>query len=152
LKRLPKLINEFVDNSNSIVLSPDRGGLERARKLAEFLSTNYAHLEKSRNRDTGEVSMNEDLGFDLTGKEVIIIDDIISTGGTIRLATKIAKRKGAKKVIIACIHPLFNSETFSKILEEGVDHIIVSNTIPVGITSVKLKVIDVAKNIAMRVS
>ena len=87
------------------VLSPDKGALHRAKAVAEIMGVPFDHLDKTRLSGT-EVEMKEK-SLDVEGKRVAIVDDIISTGGTIARASEMLKRNGAKEVYAVCTHGLF---------------------------------------------
>lgn len=120
-----------------IVLSPDKGGLNRARVASEILGVKVDYIEKFRDRKTGEVrALPKELSVE--GKIVFIIDDIISTGGTIALATKSALEKGAKEVYVACTHALLVSNALKRMLKAGVKEVIATNTVPSPISKVSV--------------
>ncbi len=122
------LIENFSFN-NPLVLSPDKGGLKRAGELAKLLSTDYDYIEKSRDRITGEVTAKPKT-LEAKGRDVIIIDDIISTGGTIALATRCVKSHGARKVYVVCTHALLIGDAAKKIFNSGVDVLLATDTVP----------------------
>ena len=114
--------------SNPLVISPDEGSIERARIFAEYIEADYTHLEKHRDRTTGEITTDEkELG--VKGREAIIFDDMIVSGGTIANAAKMAKSNGATKVLAVCTHALLIDGAPDKLKDAGVDSIIASNTI-----------------------
>ena len=128
---------------NPLVVSPDKGGKNRAKEFAKFLKTEHISLEKERDLKTGKVKIKS-LNFDeITGRDLIIVDDMISTGGSIVEATKFLKRQKCKRVFVACTHALLRNDAENKIRNAGVTKIISSNTIP-GKTSV----VDVSDRIA----
>ncbi len=112
-----------------IVIAPDRGALHRARSLAELLNAPYDHLEKHRDRVTGEITMKPK-ELSVEGKNVVIIDDIISTGGTIAKAAEILRSQGAKSIIVAASHALLVGNALEKIAKAGVDRLITLDTVP----------------------
>ncbi|MXR34930.1 ribose-phosphate pyrophosphokinase [Mesomycoplasma hyopneumoniae] len=124
------LANELVGkNKDYVVVSPDHGGAVRARILAEILGkqTNVAVIDKRR---TG-ANKSEVLGLigDVDGKDCIIIDDIIDTGGTIINAANVVREKGAKSVVLAATHGVF-SHGFEKFQENhNIDKVIITDSI-----------------------
>ncbi|CNR92223.1 ribose-phosphate pyrophosphokinase [Salmonella enterica subsp. enterica serovar Typhimurium str. DT104] len=124
------LANELVGkNKDYVVVSPDHGGAVRARILAEILGkqTNVAVIDKRR---TG-ANKSEVLGLigDVDGKDCIIIDDIIDTGGTIINAANVIREKGAKSVVLAATHGVF-SHGFEKFQENhNIDKVIITDSI-----------------------
>ncbi len=112
------------------VLSPDVGALFRAKMVAEKLNCDYAYIEKERDRITGEITAKNIPRENLKDKDVIIVDDIISTGGTTAQAAKIAYSLGARRVIAAAAHVLMIGEAKKKIQESNVKLVIGTNTVP----------------------
>jgi len=89
----------------------------------------FITLKKSRNRNTGKVQIQSSK-VDVHGRDLIIIDDIISTGGSIIKATQFLKKQKCKRVFVACTHGLFVGDAERKIKKAGVSKIISTNTIP----------------------
>ena len=110
-----------------LVLSPDVGSLWRARKLAQLMGADFDYLEKSRDRYTGEVSMKPK-DISASNRDVVIIDDIIATGGTIINGIK-ALRGEARSIRVVAAHCLLLNEADKKIHEAGAVEIICSNSI-----------------------
>lgn len=110
------------------ILSPDKGGLERAKLLGEKLGLEYGYFEKMRDRITGAITM-QGKEVDFNNRDVIIIDDVISTGGTIASACKIAKEGNAKKVIAVCTHALLINNAVERMKLAGIDDIIATDTV-----------------------
>ncbi len=113
-----------------LVLSPDLGGVGRAREFAEALGADFDYLEKRRDRVTGEVSVRPKT-LDASGREVVIVDDIISTGGTMALAAKLLLEQGAKRVVAVCVHALLVGEAYAKLKSAGIEDVVAANTLPV---------------------
>jgi len=130
-KLFANYVKELIGGHEIIVVSPDKGGISRAKLLASELGSEYIYLEKFRDRVTGEVSLKSPLKADLRGKVAVIVDDIISTGGTIALATKYLKSLGVTKVIAMCSHGLFIKDSLSKLRRAGTDLIASLNTVKV---------------------
>ena len=128
---IPELAKYFkkMKLKNVLVVSPDMGGSLRAKKFASLLNTDFVTLKKSRNRKTGKVRVKSS-NVDVYGKDLIIVDDIISTGGSIIKATQFLKRQKCKRVFVACTHGLFVEDAEKKIKKSGVSRIISTNTIP----------------------
>ena len=101
-----------------LVLSPDKGGRDRARVVAGVLNADLDVLDKFRDRATGQVSVAlKELS--LKGRDVVIVDDIISTGSTIVKAAELVLSQGARKVYAACTHPLLIGDAREKLREGG---------------------------------
>lgn len=112
-----------------VVISPDEGGVGLAERLSEELECEHDHIDKERDLKTGEVRIVGTPKIDLRGKEVILSDDIISTGGTIAQAAAFAKGRGAKKVIALGVHLVMADGALQKLKGSGVSRIFGSNTI-----------------------
>ena len=136
---------------NLVVVAPDRGALRRAKSLAEQLGVSYDYLEKFRDRVTGEITMRPK-ELDVKGKTVVLVDDIISTGGTIAKAAEILRSQGASKVIVAVSHALMVGNASEKIAKAGVSRLIALDTVPpkpgVEVHSVAGLVADAVKRVA----
>lgn len=117
-----------------IVVSPDAGGVERAKKFADKLfpdgHSKVAHTEKERPADNVAEVVSYSGPEDIAGKIVFIYDDMIDTGGTIAGAAKLLKSRGAQKVIAVAMHGLFNKTAIADMAGSGVDEIVVSESVP----------------------
>ena len=128
---IPELAKYFkkLKLKNALVVSPDVGGALRAKKFARLLNTDFITLKKSRDRNTGKVQIHSSK-VDVRGRDLIVVDDIISTGGSVVRATQFLKRQKCKRVFVACTHGLFIGDAERKIKKAGVSQIISTNTIP----------------------
>ena len=113
-----------------IVVSPDHGGRERAIQFADIINADHIILQKRRDRETGRVQIMTKGNDKVIGKNVIIVDDMISTGGSIIKATAFLKKLGCKKVYVVCTHALLVNGAKTKIRKAGVTRIISADTIP----------------------
>tara|TARA_B100000749_G_scaffold264986_1_gene239745 strand:- start:171 stop:1046 length:876 start_codon:yes stop_codon:yes gene_type:complete len=131
ISAIPELAKYFkkLKLKNSLVVSPDTGGSLRAKKFANLLNTGFITLKKSRNRNTGKVRVMSSK-VDVHGKNLILVDDIISTGSSIIKATQFLKKQKCKRIFVACTHGLFVGDAERKIKKAGVSQIISTNTIP----------------------
>jgi ribose-phosphate pyrophosphokinase len=127
---------------NPLVVSPDQGGKERAKEFASEFDSEFIALKKQRDRKTGKVKIKTE-GLDIVGRDVILVDDMISTGGSIIKATEFLKKQKCKRVFVACTHALLMNNAEKKIRKAGVAKIISTNTIP-GKTSI----VDISSTIA----
>lgn len=116
-------------NENAVVLSPDIGGVTRARDLAAKLEVPLAIVDKRRPAPNVSEVMNV-IG-DVEGKSVIIVDDIIDTAGTICSAAQVMKEKGARDVYACCTHPVFSGPAIERLSKAPIKEIVITNTIPV---------------------
>ena len=128
---IPELAKYFkrMKLKDALVVSPDMGGALRAKRFASLINTDFVTLKKSRNRKTGKVAIQSSK-VDVRGKDLILVDDIISTGGSIVKAAQFLKRQKCKRVFVACTHGLFVGDAEKKIKNAGVSRIISTNTIP----------------------
>jgi ribose-phosphate pyrophosphokinase len=112
-----------------LVVSPDLGGKERAKQFANLLKTDFIALKKHRDKKTGKVKILSEK-VDVKDRDLIIVDDMISTGGSIVEATKFLKKQKCKRVFVACTHALLVNNASKKIKNAGVSQIISTNTVP----------------------
>ncbi len=122
--------NKTIDIEKSIIVSPDEGGTKRAKKIAELLKLQILCLKKTRDRKTGLVSVEENLGLVIEGMDAILIDDMISTGGSIVKACEVLKKHKIRNIIVLCTHAVLLDNAFEKIMNAGVQEIISTNSIP----------------------
>ena len=141
---VPDLAAHFagMDLTDPLAVSPDMGGRERVRLFAESMGTGWLALEKERDRTTGEVSIRSD-GADVTGRDVILVDDMISTGGSIVSAAGFLRGCGCGRVFAACTHALMVGDAAARLAGAGVEGVVAANTVP-GPASV----VDVSRAVA----
>ena len=118
-------------------LSPDKGAIELAEEANRILGGGCGWLKKERDRYTGEIQV-EEKSLNVKDRDVIVFDDIISTGGTIARAVKMLKSQGARRVYAACVHPLLIGEAKQKILQNGAEEIVGTDSIPTSVRTVSL--------------
>jgi ribose-phosphate pyrophosphokinase len=112
-----------------IVVSPDVGGVVRARALAKQLGCDLAIIDKRRPR--ANVSEVMHVIGEIEGRNCVIMDDMIDTAGTLVKAAEVLKERGAKKVYAYCTHPIFSGPAIERISKgEALDEVVVTNTIP----------------------
>ena len=124
---------------NPIIASPDIGGVARARQFAGILGLDMVIVDKRREKANESEVMN--IIGDVTGKDVILIDDMIDTAGTIVKAAKVLKEKGATSVIACATHPVLSGPAYERIESGDLDELVVSDTIPLKKESSKIKVL-----------
>ncbi|WP_462421800.1 ribose-phosphate diphosphokinase [Salinicoccus sp. Marseille-QA3877] len=118
---------EDLDFEEVVVVSPDHGGVTRARKMADRLKTPIAIIDKRRPKPNVAEVMN--IVGEIDGKTAIIIDDIIDTGGTIKLAAQALVDKGAKEVYACCTHPVLSGPAIERIESSIIKELVVTNSI-----------------------
>lgn len=119
--------------NNSITVSPDEGGLSRAKSFAIQLNNNITCMKKTRDRTTGEIKVGQLSSLDrnrIRGLDVALTDDIVSTGGTIVKAAEILKSGGCRGITVFCSHALMTEESTRRIKAAGVDKIVTTNSVP----------------------
>ena len=142
---IPNLVKHFnkIKLKSPLVVSPDQGGRERAKEFAKQFNSEYIVLTKHRNRNTGKVQIITSKLDEVKGRDLIIVDDMISTGGSIIKATKFLKKQKCRRIFVACTHGLLMSNAEKRIKQAGVTKIVSANTIP-GKTSI----VDISGTIA----
>ncbi|WP_315499141.1 ribose-phosphate diphosphokinase [Gemella sanguinis] len=119
--------NKIPDMEDVVVVSPDHGGVTRARKLADALNTPIAIIDKRRPKPNVAEVMN--IVGNIEGKTCILIDDIIDTAGTITLGAKALKERGAKEVYASCSHAVLSGQALERIEESPIKELVYANTI-----------------------
>lgn len=131
LMAAPIIAKHFQENlpnmEDVVIVSPDHGGVTRARKLAELLNTPIAIIDKRRPRPNVAEVMN--IVGNIEGKTCILIDDIIDTAGTITLGARALIEKGAKEVYASCSHAVLSGPALERIEESPIKELVYANTI-----------------------
>ncbi|MCD4772433.1 MAG: ribose-phosphate pyrophosphokinase [Bacteroidales bacterium] len=135
-----------LDLPNLIMASPDTGGARRAASYAKNLNTGFVTCYKHRSKPNVVETMK--LIGDVEGKDVILVDDIIDTAGSITKAAKLIKDNGANSVRAFCTHPVFSGDAYEKIENSDFLEVVVADTIPLKKESKKIKVISTANILA----
>lgn len=130
---------------NLVVVATDAGSSKKAYKYSEYFKCPMALIDKRRNGNDDNAKAIHIIG-DVEGKNALIFDDEISTGGTMMEAVKIVKEHGAKAIYAGCIHPVLCGNAVEKIRESDLTEFVVTNTIPVPKEKriEKLKIISIA--------
>ena len=122
-------IQRKTDLENPIVVSPDIGGVVRARAIAKLLNdSDMAIIDKRRPK--ANVSQVMHIIGDVAGRDCILVDDMIDTGGTLCKAAEALKERGAKRVFAYATHPVFSGSAVKNIANDALDEIVVTDTIP----------------------
>lgn len=138
---MPYLQNQNMDNVT--FASPDVGGVKRARSYAKYFGRNLVICDKER-RVANEVASITVIG-DVQGADVILVDDIIDTAGTLCKAADALMEKGAKSVRAMCTHPVLSGQAYENLENSSLIELIVTDTIPLAKESKKIKVLSCAK-------
>ncbi|MBF8376621.1 ribose-phosphate pyrophosphokinase [Alicyclobacillus mali] len=147
---MPILADYFLDKQidNPVVVSPDMGGVTRARAFAERLGAPLAIIDKR--RPDANVAQVMNIIGDIEGKTAILIDDMIDTAGTITAGAAELLKRGARGVYACCIHPVLSGQGVERLRDSAVEEVVVTNTIalPEHKRIDKIKVLSVAELIA----
>ena len=128
--------------ANPVIASPDIGGVARARYFASRLGMDMVIVDKRRERANVAEVMN--IIGEVEGKDVILIDDMIDTAGTMVKGAAALKEKGANSVMACCTHPVLSGPAIERIREGALDELVVSDSIPVCADCEKIKVLSTA--------
>lgn len=147
---LPELKNKFP--SNLVVASPDKGGVLKATFYANYLNADgLAIVYKERDVTKSNESESLDIIGNVKDKDVLLVDDMIDTAGTIVGAADLLKKKGAKSITVMATHGLFSADALEKINSSAIDNILITDSIPLRkeiLNDSKIKVITVAPLLA----
>jgi ribose-phosphate pyrophosphokinase len=146
LMALPTFISYFrdhdvLDKANTVVVSPDAGGVERARIFSQALQAGLAIANKSR-PEPGVARIMNIIG-DVQDKDTVIVDDIIDSAGTMVKTVEALKDKGAKRVFAVCTHGLLSGEAISRIENAPLEKLFISDTVPLQNDKAKCRKIEV---------
>ena len=136
-------LQENMDLSNVTFASPDVGGVKRARTFAKHFSRPLVICDKYRKR-ANEIAEMTVIG-DVTDADVILVDDLVDTAGTLCRAADIIMKKGAKSVRALCTHPVLSGKAYDNIENSVLDELLVCDTIPLRQESSRIKVLSTAK-------
>ncbi|MBW2134109.1 MAG: ribose-phosphate pyrophosphokinase [Deltaproteobacteria bacterium] len=128
----PVMMRYIKDNfqNDLVMISPDAGGVPRARAYSKRLNAGLAMIDKRRDAP-GKVKAMHIIG-NVSGKQAVILDDIIDTGGTLTEAAKTIMEHGAKGVYACCTHPVLSGQAIQRVMDSPLKRLIVSDTIPLG--------------------
>jgi ribose-phosphate pyrophosphokinase len=126
----PVLLADLVEKKyeDLLVVSPDVGGVVRARALAKKLGCDLAIIDKRRPK--ANVSEVMHIIGEVEGRNCVIMDDMVDTAGTLTKAAEVLKERGAKKVVAYCTHPVLSGPAIDRIEKSPLDELVVTNTIP----------------------
>jgi len=136
LKASGAIAEYFTDKGIDIVLAPDAGAAERAKDVGTRMGLPYDHLEKIRLSGT-EVKIAP-AKTDCMNKNILIVDDIIATGGTILAATVQLKQAGAKSVSVACTHGVFTGDAIQRLTGGNIDALLCCNTLESKVSNISV--------------
>jgi len=129
--------------TNPVIASPDIGGVSRARSYAEKLAYDLVIVDKRREKANVAEVMN--IIGDVDGKDVILVDDMVDTAGTLVKASKALKQKGAVSVMACCTHGVLSGLAFKMINSGLLDELVITDTIPMSKSNDKITVLSATK-------
>lgn len=137
-------IEHFTTNrvENLVVVAPDVGSLKMARAYSKKLGAGLAFIDKRRPKQNVAEVMN--IIGEVSGKHVLIVDDLIDTAGTITNAAVALKERGALSITATCTHPILSGPAYQRIEDSPIDELLVTDTVPLQKPSPKFKVLSVA--------
>lgn len=133
---VPEIANYLKQKNLDLILAPDKGALNKVKQASNIVGCDFDYMEKT--RIDGKTVEIKPKNLDVQNKNVGIIDDIISTGGTMAKSIKELKIQGAKKVYVSCTHGLFAGDAITKLSQSGCDEIIATDTIISEYSTVKV--------------
>jgi len=147
----PPVIVDYLakkDLQDLVLVSPDAGGVERARAIAKRLNAGLAIIDKR--RDGPNVALFMYLIGEVKNKDVVVIDDMIDTAGTLIQAVEAVKREGARRVLACAVHGVLSGPALKRIEESPLEEVIITNSVPMtpGKASPKVHVLSVAPLLA----
>lgn len=134
---------DSLDTSNLIMAAPDTGGTKRANAYAKYLNVDMAICYKQR-KVANQIENMTVIG-DIEGKDILLVDDIIDTAGTLTKAADMMMEKGAKSVRAMCTHAVLSGPAYERLEASSIKELIVTDTIPLRQNSSKIKVLTVAE-------
>jgi ribose-phosphate pyrophosphokinase len=128
--------------NNMVIAAPDMGGVHRAREYAKFFNAEMVICDKHRKR-ANEIESMQIIG-DVEGKDVILVDDIVDTAGTLSKAAQLIVDRGASSVRAFCTHPVLSGRAYERVEESVLNELIVCDTIPLKRQSPKITALPTA--------
>jgi ribose-phosphate pyrophosphokinase len=138
---VPYLKSSGLDNI--MFASPDVGGIKRARSFAKFFDADLAVCDKYR-KEANKIESMRLIG-EVEGKDVVLVDDLVDTAGTICKAASLLKEKGARSVRAVCTHPVLSGKAYENIESSVLEELVVTDTIPLKQKTSKIKVLTVSE-------
>ena len=133
------MIGKYIKNmefNDPVIIAPDDGAISIAKSTSADLGIDYDYLEKT--RLSGDTVSIQPKNIKVNGRDLIIIDDIISTGGTIAETISLLRKQGAREVFAACVHPVLSNNAVLKLFKAGVKGIIATDTLDKGVSVVSV--------------
>ena len=143
---LDDLKQKFPNTEDLVIVSPDAGGVERARAYSKRLNTTLAIVDKRRPRPNASEVMN--LIGDVKGKDAVLVDDMVDTAGTLTAAAAALLEKGARRVVAYAVHPILSGPALQRLQDSKLEELVVTDTVPLTPASQqvgKLRVLSTAR-------
>jgi ribose-phosphate pyrophosphokinase len=118
------------DLQDAVIVSPDAGGVERARAIAKRMDAGLAIIDKRRDKPGSAVAMH--LIGDVRDRDAVVIDDMIDTAGTLVQAVSAVQRGGARRILACGVHPVLSGPAIDRLDAVPLEEVVVTNSIPVG--------------------
>ncbi|HZA52186.1 MAG TPA: ribose-phosphate pyrophosphokinase [Myxococcaceae bacterium] len=125
---LEDMRRRFPSSEDLVIVSPDAGGVERARAYSKRLNTTLAIIDKRRTRANVSEVMN--LIGDVEGKDAVLIDDMVDTAGTLTQGAAAVKKEGARRVVAYAVHPILSGAALKRISESPLEDLVFTDTVP----------------------
>ena len=130
----PVMIEYFTQNplDDLVVVAPDPGGAERARAYAKRLNADFAIVDKRRDKSQpghAEAEVMNIVG-NVEGRNVLIVDDMVDTAGTLTKVAEALQKEGAKRIVTSCVHAVLSGDAIERIERSPLEKVIVTNTVP----------------------
>ena len=135
---LAKYAQTNYDLIEPLIVSPDQGGATRAKLFSDILKTSSISLRKTRDRQTGNITIDENLDIDAKDRDIILIDDMISSGGTIMKAIDVLKKNDCNRIFVMCVHALSDEKSLEALLKTGIHDLVSTNSIPKSCSKIDL--------------
>jgi ribose-phosphate pyrophosphokinase len=132
---LAHYVKTQVKLEDPVMVAPDDGSLKRTQAFASLYGAEFIQFRKKRDKVTGRIKMEADKP-QVKGRDCVIVDDVITTGGTVAASTELLRKAGARKVVAACVHAVLLGDTYDKLISAGVDEVIGTNTVPSSVSKV----------------
>jgi ribose-phosphate pyrophosphokinase len=151
ISSIPLLAKYAQSNFNLIdplIVSPDQGGATRAKLFSDILKTSSINLRKKRDRETGNITIEENLDIVAKDRDIVLVDDMISSGGTIMKAIDVLKKNDCNRIFVMCVHALSDEKSLDALRKTGIHDLISTNSIPRSCSKIDLSD-EIAKTLSL---
>jgi ribose-phosphate pyrophosphokinase len=151
ISSIPLLAKYAQSNFNLIdplIVSPDQGGATRAKLFSDILKTSSISLRKKRDRETGNITIEENLDIVAKDRDIVLVDDMISSGGTIMKAIDVLKKNDCNRIFVMCVHALSDEKSLDVLRKTGIHDLISTNSIPRSCSKIDLSD-EIAKTLSL---